>query len=147
MIPRPPRSTRTDTLFPYTTLFRSAREITYSTEFGLIFKDKFRISPEGFDYQGSLIPLDQSTGVRWGAVKKSTNGIPTGTDYYFGYGTKTSSVLLQPNQHQYQAIIQRAWRAVCIRILLGWMEGWSKGRKVTIAGEIGRAAGRERGCM
>src|SRR3546814_8997631 len=26
MIGRPPRSTRTDTLFPYTTLFRSARE-------------------------------------------------------------------------------------------------------------------------
>src|SRR3546814_6576725 len=25
MIPRPPRSTRTDTLFPYTTLFRSLR--------------------------------------------------------------------------------------------------------------------------
>src|SRR3546814_21023943 len=87
----------------------------------------------GFDYKGSLIPLDQITGVRWGAVKKSTNGIPTGTDYYFGYGTKTSSVLLQPNQHKYQAIIQRAWRAVCIRILLGWME------------EIGRASCRERG--
>src|SRR3546814_7944863 len=27
MIRRPPRSTRTDTLFPYTTLFRSRREI------------------------------------------------------------------------------------------------------------------------
>src|SRR3546814_15254216 len=27
MIRRPPRSTRTDTLFPYTTLFRSAHEI------------------------------------------------------------------------------------------------------------------------
>src|SRR3546814_6601066 len=26
MIPRPPRSTRTDTLFPYTTLFRSAAD-------------------------------------------------------------------------------------------------------------------------
>src|SRR3546814_14360373 len=26
MNPRPPRSTRTDTLFPYTTLFRSGRE-------------------------------------------------------------------------------------------------------------------------
>src|SRR3546814_17030827 len=129
MIPRPPRSTRTDTLFPYTTLFRSAREITYSTEFGLIFKDKFRISPEGFDYKGSLIPLDQITGVRWGAVKKSTNGIPTGTDYYFGHGTKTSSVLLQSNQHPYQALIQRPWPAVCIRILWGWMEGWTKGRK------------------
>src|SRR3546814_7650801 len=28
MIRRPPRSTRTDTLFPYTTLFRSQRQIT-----------------------------------------------------------------------------------------------------------------------
>src|SRR3546814_17211888 len=28
MIRRPPRSTRTDTLFPYTTLFRSARDRT-----------------------------------------------------------------------------------------------------------------------
>src|SRR3546814_12067386 len=29
MIRRPPRSTRTDTLFPYTTLFRSALDIRY----------------------------------------------------------------------------------------------------------------------
>src|SRR3546814_9574748 len=28
MIRRPPRSTRTDTLFPYTTLFRSSRKIS-----------------------------------------------------------------------------------------------------------------------
>src|SRR3546814_8142407 len=28
MIRRPPRSTRTDTLFPYTTLFRSPQELT-----------------------------------------------------------------------------------------------------------------------
>src|SRR3546814_10355220 len=31
MIRRPPRSTRTDTLFPYTTLFRSARRIIWPT--------------------------------------------------------------------------------------------------------------------
>src|SRR3546814_15326304 len=30
MIRRPPRSTRTDTLFPYTTLFRSARFLSLS---------------------------------------------------------------------------------------------------------------------
>src|SRR3546814_11360476 len=29
MIRRPPRSTRTDTLFPYTTLFRSGREVSW----------------------------------------------------------------------------------------------------------------------
>src|SRR3546814_1000557 len=36
MIRRPPRSTRTDTLFPYTTLFRSAGAIIYS---GKLFPD------------------------------------------------------------------------------------------------------------
>src|SRR3546814_4251704 len=32
MIRRPPRSTRTDTLFPYTTLFRSSRSLALSTQ-------------------------------------------------------------------------------------------------------------------
>src|SRR3546814_18336497 len=34
MIRRPPRSTRTDTLFPYTTLFRSARELEVAQAVG-----------------------------------------------------------------------------------------------------------------
>src|SRR3546814_20031889 len=55
-----------------------AREITYSTEFGLIFKDKFRISTEGFDYKGSLITLDQITGVRWGAELGGAYGWESG---------------------------------------------------------------------
>src|SRR3546814_15949155 len=33
MIRRPPRSTRTDTLFPYTTLFRSLVQKSYSVNF------------------------------------------------------------------------------------------------------------------
>src|SRR3546814_588894 len=38
MIRRPPRSTRTDTLFPYTTLFRSLEEIcsSYMTQLGVL---------------------------------------------------------------------------------------------------------------
>src|SRR3546814_10066732 len=32
MIRRPPRSTRTDTLFPYTTLFRSRRRLVYESQ-------------------------------------------------------------------------------------------------------------------
>src|SRR3546814_5680948 len=34
MIRRPPRSTRTDTLFPYTTLFRSAEFFQFAPQFG-----------------------------------------------------------------------------------------------------------------
>lgn len=111
-----------------------AREITYETTFGMIFKDKFRISPEGFDYKGELTSLEEITDVRWGAVRNSVNGIPTGTDYFFGYKTSHQSVGLQPNERQYSEIIQRAWRAACVPILLRWMDDWSRGRNVEIGG-------------
>src|SRR3546814_12512560 len=39
MIRRPPRSTRTDTLFPYTTLFRSARFIPKGYSFKILAAD------------------------------------------------------------------------------------------------------------
>src|SRR3546814_12871067 len=46
MIRRPPRSTRTDTLFPYTTLFRSLdRDVFYD-------ETRIAIMPMGFCYPG-----------------------------------------------------------------------------------------------
>src|SRR3546814_7602573 len=42
MIRRPPRSTRTDTLFPYTTLFRSARRVPARYRFRGTGPDRFR---------------------------------------------------------------------------------------------------------
>src|SRR3546814_6037377 len=44
MIRRPPRSTRTDTLFPYTTLFRSKRPKTHRQEKRA---GEFRVREEG----------------------------------------------------------------------------------------------------
>src|SRR3546814_20845636 len=41
MIRRPPRSTRTDTLFPYTTLFRSAEDLRTQAE-DLLFRSFYR---------------------------------------------------------------------------------------------------------
>src|SRR3546814_12288329 len=49
MIRRPPRSTRTDTLFPYTTLFRSLREVR----------------AEPVDAQAQLAVVDQQIGSRF----------------------------------------------------------------------------------
>src|SRR3546814_17993121 len=39
MIRRPPRSTRTDTLFPYTTLFRSAAVLLYDSEYADVVRE------------------------------------------------------------------------------------------------------------
>src|SRR3546814_11780107 len=56
MIRRPPRSTRTDTLFPYTTLFRSALDLgvpIYATAFaaGLI---RGKLEEEGIEHDVTL---------------------------------------------------------------------------------------------
>src|SRR3546814_4215110 len=55
MIRRPPRSTRTDTLFPYTTLFRSSEQPTD------------RADPRGRHTIGvgfrDAAPIDQTTGI------------------------------------------------------------------------------------
>src|SRR3546814_15928768 len=48
MIRRPPRSTRTDTLFPYTTLFRSILLETLARENGVLLSD--RKTPCGSSY-------------------------------------------------------------------------------------------------
>src|SRR3546814_9269405 len=54
MIPRPPRSTRTDTLFPYTTLFRSNRlaqrvvaALSVQTSRGPLYEVDTRLRPSG----------------------------------------------------------------------------------------------------
>src|SRR3546814_16523635 len=60
MIRRPPRSTRTDTLFPYTTLFRSGRTSDRPT----MVAQPFGCNPaEGGSAQGGAGPLYARTGV------------------------------------------------------------------------------------
>src|SRR3546814_11373936 len=63
MIRRPPRSTRTDTLFPYTTLFRSTSE-------GRRAAQCLRIGPE-FPAGASAVELDQPRSRRGGMIPAS----------------------------------------------------------------------------
>src|SRR3546814_4649965 len=61
MIRRPPRSTRTDTLFPYTTLFRSARGLRH------------RIDPVGGVSRNSGLPVAVAAGSAGGLTGTSKN--------------------------------------------------------------------------
>src|SRR3546814_5474237 len=58
MIRRPPRSTRTDTLFPYTTLFRSAGRAVAFADHALALDDETVGLQVGvaFDHRGQTIP-------------------------------------------------------------------------------------------
>src|SRR3546814_8624333 len=62
MIRRPPRSTRTDTLFPYTTLFRSLRGVFLDAADGLAddahhLADGLGAAAHGFRAAGGLVAL------------------------------------------------------------------------------------------
>src|SRR3546814_14155733 len=58
MIRRPPRSTRTDTLFPYTTLFRSRLHAAPSRKRGAKF-DRIRVLEEATCSHSTSIPTTQ----------------------------------------------------------------------------------------
>src|SRR3546814_5216296 len=59
MIRRPPRSTRTDTLFPYTTLFRSDRE-------GQIWAP--RLMPPTLHQRAQAIAIARQAGIRFALI-------------------------------------------------------------------------------
>src|SRR3546814_12195756 len=62
MIRRPPRSTRTDTLFPYTTLFRSLLLTLLALLTGLATADRAVAAPAVPAAMGALVLLVETTG-------------------------------------------------------------------------------------
>src|SRR3546814_12362463 len=89
MIRRPPRSTRTDTLFPYTTLFRSRRKVLRGIVNGvavgvaLPLLDCFLLSDgQALAATGQRIPTRFGTWV-WGCGFIPEKWVPTttGSDY------------------------------------------------------------------
>src|SRR3546814_4904145 len=71
MIRRPPRSTRTDTLFPYTTLFRSGVGAELA---GALQGHRFAV--EGTHQQHLLVQIDQILAVLGELDRKSTRLTP-----------------------------------------------------------------------
>jgi hypothetical protein len=92
--------------------------ITYETSFGVAFKDKFRLSPDGIEFKGLRTPLDKVSAIRWGAVRHSVNGVPSGTTYHIGYRHPGGYLEIETRvEKKYDAIVSRLWKAVCIGLL------------------------------
>ena len=95
-----------------------ARDITFRAAVGLVFKDELAISPEGLRWKGHTFPLDSVTRVRWGGVRKSVNGIPSGTDYTIGFGDNRSEQVVKVRKEAtYSGFLEPLWRAVCVRLI------------------------------
>lgn len=107
------------------------REITYHSEVGLIFKDILSISPGGLSWKNRCYPLDTVTRVRWGAVRHSVNGVPTGTNYTIAFGDNRSEAIVELKKElTYSTFIQKLWRAVGIRLLTNLLENLKAGEEL-----------------
>lgn len=96
-----------------------AKEITFSAEIGLVFKELLSISPQGISYGATKYGLDEITRVRWGAIKQSINGIPSGTTYEIAFGNSATETVVRPKmEHVYTKFTDALWRACGIRVML-----------------------------
>src|SRR3546814_5834650 len=94
MIRRPPRSTRTDTLFPYTTLFRSKLPIDWD-EIGPIYRDRI------LDYlEQRLIP-----GLRRDMV----------TCHYFSPADFKSELRSEEHTSELQSLMRISYAVFCLK--------------------------------
>lgn len=121
-----------------------AKEISYETDIGAVFKDRFSISPKGISWRGDTFPLESITNVRWGGVRHSVNGIPTGTTYTVGFGTNTRSAAIELRKQEiYSTIIDKLWRAVGIRIMTDLLEALKAGKKLNFSDAVVQDTGVE----
>jgi hypothetical protein len=108
-----------------------AQDITYRAEVGVVFKDILSISPEGVGWKSKQFPLNAITRVRWGAVRHSVNGIPSGTTYTLAFGDNRSEAVVElKKESTYSAFLEKLWKAVVIRLLTELFETLKAGNEV-----------------
>lgn len=113
-----------------------ARNITYSADVGLVFKDSLSISPAGIEWKGQRYPLESITAVRWGAVRHSVNGIPAGTEYQIAFASRSGSTVINlKKEATYTGFINALWRAVCVRLMIEKCEALKEGNSLNF-GEL-----------
>lgn len=106
-----------------------ARSITFSADVGVVFKDTLSISSGGIEWKGQTYPLESITAVRWGAVRHSVNGIPTGTDYEIAFATRSGTTFISLRKEAtYSGFIEALWRAVCVRLMIEMSEALEAGK-------------------
>lgn len=119
-----------------------ARDINYRAEVGVIFKNILSISTDGLTWKNQHFPLDAVTRVRWGAIRHSVNGIPTGTSYGIAFGDKLSEAVVELRKEStYSTFVDKLWKAVVVRLLAELLETLRAGKEVRFGDAILRDDG------
>lgn len=103
-------------------------EIAYAADIGVFGKSRLSIDASGLSWKGEYYPLDTISFARWGAVSRSVNGIPTGTDYLIAWGDWHSTAIVEfRNREIFEAFTSRIWKVIGERRLTAIVEKLGEG--------------------
>ncbi len=115
---------------------KHSRNITYEGEWGLVFKDRIKISPQGIEWKGKLYRLEDIEYTSWGIYKTYINGIPTNTERIvrFGYGPYGERIDL--GKSVYPKFVECLFNAVSGRINKTILENFKYNRETGFGDKI-----------
>lgn len=91
----------------------------YQIEWGMIFKDKFKISSDGINWNGKIIRLDEVKGISWSITKTTYNHIISNTNYTIIIRYLDGEFYIMPSKSKiFSEIIDNVWRAVGINLMI-----------------------------
>jgi methyl-accepting chemotaxis protein len=118
------------------------REITYSAEVGVLSKTRLSISPQGVSWGKIAFPLEAITRMRWGGIRHSVNGIPTGTTYTIAFGDDRAEAIVELRREEvFGNFVSKLAMAVGPRLLTELLRTLMAGKEVRFAEAIIRDDG------
>lgn len=110
------------------------RSIQYEARIGSVFQDVLSVSAAGVTWRNRVYPLGSITRLRWGGVRHSVNGIPTGTTYTIGFGDRDDSEEVQLKRDEvFGNLVERLWLAVGSRLAIEMLESLRGGSEFVFA--------------
>jgi hypothetical protein len=114
-------------------------ELAYAADVGTFGKTRLAIDRDGVEWRGRRTSLAAVRGVRWGAIKKSVNGIPTGTDYLIAWtdGVATTTAEFRSGAI-FEAFVPRLWQGVGFRLVNEMVAKLGAGGELTFGKMLAR---------
>jgi hypothetical protein len=108
-------------------------EIRYSAEIGTIFRKRVDMDATSLKFDGQSVQLGNAQAIRWGATRKSVNGIPTGTDYVVSVRDNEQSIVISfGNGAIFENLVPRLWRTAGVAVLLSFLSRLVEGQSLTV---------------
>lgn len=118
-------------------------ELSYSARVGLFGRNKLSISSAGLEWNGQFYPAESIRSARWGAVRKSVNGVPTGTDYLIAWsdGSRREAVVTFGKGEIFEAMAPRMVKLLILTILNRLFAGLLNGQDLRFGSAVVRDEG------